>query len=230
MDLKGQNAHQVHIKTIEFNASGEIPTSTYNAFVNDGTFNWTHVHFSFEPTSKTTKNLQIQIWHGHETDKPFPNIIWVDNVKIASYTTLLNTTGLDLIFPNMAQNQPATILNYTKINPTRITATINATQPFILAISEALDQSWKAYVNGKQIENTPLYLGLRGFQINQTGLFEVTLEYEPQKWFYYGAIISGITFLACLTYLTYNYTKNKNIWKQIKTISYRRRITAKQTN
>ena len=213
----------------EYDTSQKLLTTNYLATVNDGTFNWTLLTLTFEPSNQTTKYVQIQVWHGHETDKSFPNIIWIDNVKINGYSIRLDTTSLDQIFQNTTQNQPATILSYTKVNPTKITATINATQPFIFAISEAFDQSWKAYVNGKQIENTPLYLGLKGFHINQTGLLEVSIEYEPQKWFYYGSIISGITFLACLTYLTYNYTKNKKIWTAIKKISYRQKTTAKQT-
>jgi hypothetical protein len=217
-DIKGQNAHQAHIKMAEYDANKNLFSANHLKFVNDGTFNWTHATFEFEPTDKITKYLQMQVWHGHESDKPFPNIIWIDDVKIHGHTTHLKTTGLNLIFPNTTQNQPATILNYQKINPTKITATINATQPFILAISEALDQSWKAYVNGKQIENTPLYLGLKGFHINQTGLLKVVIEYEPQKWFYYGSIISIATLLACLIYLTCSWTKNKAFWKRIETI------------
>jgi hypothetical protein len=218
IDTKGQNTQGLHIKMAEYNANKKILTATYLAFVNEGTFNWTHTTFNFEPVNQTTEYIQIQIWHGHETNKSLPNIIWIDNVQICGYTKILNTTGLDLIFQNTTQSQPATILDYQKINPTKITATINATQPFILAISEALDQSWKAQVNGKQIENTPLYLGLKGFHINQTGLLEITIEYEPQRWFFYGSIISVATLLACLIYLTYNWTKNKAFWKRIETI------------
>jgi hypothetical protein len=216
-DIEGQNAHQVHMKMAEYDTNKKGLTATYTAFVNDGTFNWTHVAFNFEPTSNATKYLQIQIWHGHETDKPFPNIIWVDNVKINGYTIRLNTTGFNLIFNNSTENHPATILSYAKVNPTKITAIINATEPFTLAVSEAFDESWTAYVNGKQYKPVPLYLGLKGFSIDQTGLLEVTIEYEPQRWFFYGSIISATTFLACITYLTYSYTRNKGILKQIKT-------------
>jgi hypothetical protein len=99
-----------------------------------------------------------------------------------------------------------------------MTASVNATQPFILALSEALDNSWTAHVNGRQYKPIPLYLGLKGFSIDQTGVLEITIEYEPQRWFLYGSIISAATFLACITYLTYSYTKNKPILKRIKTI------------
>jgi len=215
-DIRGQNAHGVHIKIAEYDQNTNILNATYIAYINDGTFNWAHTVFNYELSNKAAKYLQIQIWHGHETDKPFPNIVWIDNVQIYSYTTILNTTGLDLIFQNTTQNQPTTILNYTKINPTKITATVNATQPFILAISEALDQSWTAYANGKQYKPIPLYLGLKGFYINQTGLLDIVVEYEPQKWFYIGCVISLTTFIACTAYLTYSYAKTKDILQKLK--------------
>lgn len=215
-DIKGENAREVNIKIAEYNTSKNIVTVTHTAYVNDGTFNWTHTTFNYEPTNRNTGYLQIQIWHGHETNKPLPNIVWIDNIKINGYTTILNTTGLDLIFQNTTQNQPAIILEYEKINPTKITAAINATRPFILAISEALDQSWTAYVNGKEIKPTSLYLGLKGFYINQTGLLEITIEYVPQRWFFYGSIISLTTFFTITAYLTITYTKTKNILNKIK--------------
>jgi len=215
LDAKGQNAQEVHVKMGEYDLNQTIIKESYAAYIRDGTFNWTHTSFTYEPTSRITKYLQIQVWHGHETNKTLPNLVWVDNVQIKGSATILNTTGLNLIFQNATQNQLATIMNYRKINPTRITATINAAQPFILAISETLDQSWTAYVNGKQIKPVTLYLGLAGFYINQTGQLEITIEYEPQKWFYYCSIISVSTFLVCLTYITSNWTRNKSIWKRI---------------
>lgn len=216
IDIKGQNAQGVHIKVLEYDESKSIVGGTYAAFIGEGTFNWTHAKFEFEPTNKTTKYLQVQIWHGHETSQPFPNLVWVDNVQILGSTTILNATGLNLIFPNLTQNQPATILTYQRINPTKITATVNATQPFILAISEALDSSWTAYANGKQYKPIPLYLGLKGFQINETGLLDVVIEYEPQNWFYIGCAISLTTFLACTAYLAYSYTKTKHLLHKLK--------------
>jgi len=216
IDIKGENTREVNIKIAEYNTSKSIVTVTQTAYANDGTFNWTHITFNYEITNRSTEYLQIQVWHGHETNKPLPNIVWIDNVKINGYTTILNTTGLDLIFQNKTQNQPATILKYEKINPTKITATINATQPFILATSEALDQSWTAYVDGKEIKPTSLYLCLKGFYINQTGLLEITIEYAPQQWFFYGSMISLTTFLAITAYLTITYAKTKNIRNKIK--------------
>lgn len=112
----------------------------------------------------------------------------------------------------------AKITSYQKIDPTKYIVEVNATKPFMLSFAEAYDPLWIAHVKGEGIESIPLYSVINGFWINQTGQLEITIEYEPQKWFYYGSIISITTFLACLTYLTYNWTRNKAIWKQIRTI------------
>ncbi|MGQ9507470.1 MAG: hypothetical protein ACUVTB_06415 [Candidatus Bathycorpusculaceae bacterium] len=40
---------------------------------------------------------------------------------------------------------------------------------------------------------------------------DVIVKYEPQRWFYIGSATSTTTFLACITYLTYFYTKPKRL-------------------
>jgi len=50
-----------------------------------------------------------------------------------------------------------------------------------------IDNSWVSIVNAQQIKPSPLFLGFVGFQINQTGEFDVTLDYKPQSWFTYAS-------------------------------------------
>jgi hypothetical protein len=201
VDIRGQNASGVHIKTVEFDAGKNYLTGTLSAGVGDGTFDWKHVVFMVEATNQSTKYLQVQIWHGEVTDKPLPNIVWIKNFKIQGYI-VLNSTGIDLLFQNATQNNPATIISYERVNPTRMALSVNATQPFILAVSEALDQSWTAHANGKQYKPTPLYLDIQGFYINETGLLKITIEYEPQLWFYYGSAISLTALILCTLYMS----------------------------
>jgi hypothetical protein len=201
VDIRGQNASGVHIKTVEFDAGKNYLTGTLSAGVGDGTFDWKHVVFMVEATNQSTKYLQVQIWHGEVTDKPLPNIVWIKSFKIQGYI-VLNSTGIDLLFQNATQNNPATIISYERVNPTRMALSVNATQPFILAVSEALDQSWTAHANGKQYKPTPLYLDIQGFYINETGLLKITIEYEPQLWFYYGSAISLTALILCTLYMS----------------------------
>ena len=71
----------------------------------------------------------------------------------------------------------------------------------MLSFAESYDPLWVAYVNGEKIQSIPLYGVINGFWINQTGLLEITIEYEPQRWFYYGLVVSLLTFTGCVLYL-----------------------------
>lgn len=119
--------------------------------------------------------------------------------------------------PVLNETPQATIIDVSRIGQASWRVRLDATEPFILVLAETYDSSWVASTNGEKVSSVPIYGVINGFWINQTGQLEITIEYEPQKWFYYGSIISATTFLACLTYLTYNWTKNKVIWKRMKT-------------
>ncbi|MEM2507378.1 MAG: hypothetical protein QXF61_10090 [Nitrososphaeria archaeon] len=112
----------------------------------------------------------------------------------------------------------------TRMEPTRWIVKIYTSKPFIISFAESYDPLWFAYVNGERIQSIPLYDVINGFWINQTGLLEISIEYEPQKWFYMGSIISASTLIACITYLIYDWIKKKDIVKRIK-----KRVEAKTT-
>jgi hypothetical protein len=96
---------------------------------------------------------------------------------------------------------PAEVISYRKIDPTKYVVKVNATKPFMLSFAESYDPLWVAYINREKIQSIPLYDVINGFWINQTGLLEITIEYEPQKWFYYGSGISFLTLTGCVLYL-----------------------------
>ncbi len=122
-----------------------------------------------------------------------------------------NETLQDLFSSEKAQ---AEVVSFRRINPTSYVAEVNATRPFLLTFAETYDPSWVAYVNGQRIESTPLYSVINGFWINQTGQLTITIEYEAQKWFYYGSTISAGTLIAIVAYATYNSMRKKRIWRQ----------------
>jgi hypothetical protein len=109
-------------------------------------------------------------------------------------------------------------LEYIRINPTEYIVKVNATKPFMLSFAESYDPLWVAYLNGEKIQSTPLYGVINGFYITQTGILEITIEYEPQRWFNYGCAISLTTFLACTAYLTYSWLKTKPYGKELKVL------------
>ena len=133
------------------------------------------------------------------------------------FSTQNSNETLQIIFA--AEQKPAEIINQTKINPTKYVVNVNATCSFTLAFAETYDPLWVAYVNGEKVSSTTLYGVINGFWINRTGQLSVTIEYEPQRWFYYGATISAGAFLACIAYSVWPWVRKR--WKIVEFIKKR---------
>jgi len=133
-------------------------------------------------------------------------VIWI-------YTSPEDKTINEVFAQNTGQTE---ILEYTQESPTLWRVNINASSPFLLAFAAPYDREWCAQISNENTQPVPLYGYINGFYINKTGQLDIVIEYGPQKWFYYGSIISLTTFLACTTYLTYTYSKTKNIPTKIK--------------
>lgn len=132
------------------------------------------------------------------------DVVWL-------YSTDNNETLEDIFNVN---ETPATVQNYTKINPTLWKVKVNATKPFFLTFAEAYDPLWEArvYKDGKLVEKVkpvPVYGVINGFWINQTGELEITLRYTPQDWFERGLIISLTTFVLSIFYIFYDWRREK---------------------
>lgn len=176
-----------------------IHNQTYTT--NSTTLKWNYVNTTL-PLNKGNHKIQITTPNNAELDA-----IWL-------YSTQNPNETLQDIFTT--KQKPAHIVNYTRIDSTKYIVKINATKPFMLSFAEAYDPLWVCYVNGEKISSIPLYSVINGFWINQTGNLDILIEYEPQRWFYIGSIVSITTFLACTAYLTHSYTKIKHTLQKIK--------------
>lgn len=171
----------------------QLDNQTYK--IDSPNLRWSDLNKTF-PILKGTHRIEITTPTNAEVD-----VVWL-------YSTQGENETLADILSTKQEN--AEIISYKKIDSTKYTVNINATRSFMLSFAEAYDPLWTAHVNGENIGSIPLYSVVNGFWINQTGQLEITIEYEPQKWFYYGSIISITTFLTCLTFLIYNWIKNRN--------------------
>jgi hypothetical protein len=201
--VKADNVLQSHIVIEGFNEtsmSWQQILQSPNGL--DGTFEWRRFSRFFAIPQNITK-IRVIFNAGCVKDATKGNATtWFDDIRI---TKILGDE--EILTPT-----------YHRINPTLWKVESSTQEPFILSFTEKYDSLWVGYVNGERVSSFPLYGVVNGFWINQTGQLEITIEYEPQRWFFYGSIVSVATLLACLTYLTYNWTKNKAFWKRIETI------------
>jgi hypothetical protein len=120
---------------------------------------------------------------------------------------------LDGLFSANDAPPPANILDYKKINPTKHILKIeNATRPYMLAFAESYDPLWTAYVDASEgnikpkdnkdssfkINSIPLYGVTNGFYVNKKGDYTLVIEYDPQKWYLEGVIISLLSLATIL--------------------------------
>jgi hypothetical protein len=167
----------------------------------NGTYsNWL-LSNEFEPKNEQTAYLQIQLWNYFNASETNQSSLYLSDVSIFGSVSTLNVVGFECLY-GKSNNDPA-ILSIQDVSPTKIIVSVNASQPFILGTSQELDKFWVAYVNGEKVQPVSLYLGLKGYMINETGQFTVNLEYEPQAWFNYSLVLSGVTVLLLIASLFY---------------------------
>jgi len=118
------------------------------------------------------------------------------------------STDANNLFSSNQTGTPS--ITYEKINPTKYTVHVNASNPFFLVFSESYDKDWIATIEGRQVSNEYHFTAngfANGWYINKTGEYTVTLEFWPQKLFFVGSAISITTFILCTLYLSKNKIK-----------------------
>jgi hypothetical protein len=119
-------------------------------------------------------------------------------------------------------------ISFKRINPTKYVAQVSgATNPYLLVFSELFHSGWKGYIREtsspkskvqspksslwdtwfkKPLPENKHFL-VNGYAnswwIEKQGDYEIVLEFWPQRLFYIGLMISGITLLFCLGYLVW---------------------------
>lgn len=93
----------------------------------------------------------------------------------------------------------ARILNVKEIDPTKYVVEIDVDEPFMLCFSGVYDPAWTASFNGQTSWSTRVFGVANGFWINATGRVAVTVEFQPQRWFYIGLTISLTTLIILAT-------------------------------
>ena len=224
--VKALNGYGVHFKIVEYDENGRVLHVTYAGRIGNGSFGWKDVECVYTPRNESVAYLQLQIWHGHLTSKPLPNIIWVKDVEVYRYNPVyldvvwiysVNSPGSRLTIEDLfrVREEPAKIISYKRIDPTLWKAKVVAKKSFMLVFAEAYDPLWEArvYKDGRLVEkvgSVPVYSVINGFWINESGNLTIVIRYVPQDWFELGLKISATTFVLCIFYLIYDWRKNKN--------------------
>jgi hypothetical protein len=189
-----------------------IQTGNISLRNNNSELKWLYSNTTYALEKGT---YELKIYSDSQTDLDSVLIYPVDNNNSSSYANNKNhNRSLEDLF-TLGKNSlsPAQISEYKKINPTKHIINIkNATRPYMLAFAESYDPLWTAYTDTSNYTNNqdnnknynfktnsiPLYGLINGFYVNKTGNYSLIIEYEPQKLFSQGLIISVFSLAAIL--------------------------------
>lgn len=82
----------------------------------------------------------------------------------------------------------------------------NAKEPFWLVFSETFHPLWEAKIGQEKITPVKLFSLINGFYINETGNFEITIEFSPQRYVYWGMALSGLAWLVIILLIINEFT------------------------
>ena len=104
-----------------------------------------------------------------------------------------------LLIPSQRENPIPTFIDFQNINPTKYIVHINTKKPVVLYFAQRFDNAWK--LDAFEDSHFRVLGYANGWIINKPGDYVLKLEYEPQKRFYEGLVITGVVFMLMIFYL-----------------------------
>lgn len=118
----------------------------------------------------------------------------LENASVGSAHVYCNMLNEELFQQGLEKLSQST-LNCTKSTDTRIEGTIDVKEDGLFYTSISFDKGWKAYVDGEEVEITPVCDALVAFKLTE-GHHEIVMKYCPQG-FILGVGVTG----ACILLL-----------------------------
>jgi hypothetical protein len=112
LDARGENTLRVHTKLVEYDAQNKVVFSKNLNVLGDGTFDWKAATYQYSPSNENVTQVQLQVWHGHESNKPLPNKIWLDNVKLYDLTRHYSYPSVESVIDIPATGDYVALVRY----------------------------------------------------------------------------------------------------------------------
>jgi hypothetical protein len=173
--------------------------------VQSGNSSWKKYYGSLD-VPQGIKAIRVRLGGGWVKDSnKGAAISWFDNVKVQRVN--------DGIYNEIANKPVAPKVVYKRISAEKYKVKITgATSPFVLVQSETHDPLWVARMSdGTKIDAQPFYKTICGYTISKAGNFELTIEYEPQRWYAYGLTTVLIVLLLGLVYVLYDWKLKRRL-------------------
>ncbi len=156
-----------------------------------------------------------------ETDRQTKNDVIFDNFKIQKIPELKNKLFVVNNLPDTVSD--VKISNVKRESPNKITADISNlnSNNFVLRFHESYNPKWNisivdrnknpinATINQVKVDTieNAWSVEINDNSITEFDTFNVSIKFTPQRWFNFGLLVSGLTFMLMIGYLAYEYWK-----------------------
>jgi len=147
----------------------------------------------FGPVSLSSGKHEIEVSSLSGNTRAELDVLWL--LKSNENYGFWDEPTLDAVRPR--------ILSVKEIDPTKYVVEIDVDEPFMLCFSDVYDPTWTASFNGRTVESVRLFGVVNGFWIDADDEVVVTIEFQPQRWFYIGLTISLTTLIILATSISY---------------------------
>jgi len=172
-----------------------VDESYYECEVNLKDFGWA----SFGPVSLSSGRHEVEVSSLSGNGRAELDVLWLLKSN-ESYGSWSKPTS-DAV--------PARVLSVEEVDRTKFVAQIDVDEPFMLCFSDVYDPAWTASFNGRTVKSVRLFGVVNGFWIDAVGRVVVTVEFEPQRWFYIGSVVSSTSLLICVAGVFYAWWRRK---------------------
>jgi glycosyltransferase involved in cell wall biosynthesis len=124
----------------------------------------------------------------------------------------------------------AVVVYYEIANPCTYKVHVNASEPFLLVLSESYNPLWKAMVENEEITSIPAYSIVNSFFINKTGNLTITIYFTGQTYADIGLKIALTSFLVTLVIIFTPSKVFKRFILKIRSIRQKSKIIGNSTN
>ncbi|MBU1670594.1 MAG: hypothetical protein KKF41_16070 [Actinobacteria bacterium] len=171
--------------------------------VRSGDCGWRHYYCSFWVPPGITR-LRPLLEGGWARDpEEGSGISWFDDVRMYRLD--------EGYFESIEEKRAPPRVTYEKLSAERFKVSVRgATRPFVLVQSESFDRGWVARMSdGRTVDPIPMYSTINGFPIEGTGDLELTIEYLPQRWSYWGLAVTVLSLLLMCLFLALPFLRRK---------------------
>lgn len=152
-------------------------------------------------TEKNVKSVNISICAspGYEN---FSNI-HINNLSLRPFLTpaLVLIPEQNVLAGNVNEIQA------TQLNPTKYEVKVNANSPYTLVLNNRFNSNWE--ISDKEAKHFTINGFANAWSISKTGEYSLIIEYNPQKYFYIGWLVTVISMTLAIIYLIYAVYKHK---------------------